>query len=576
MGMFDDLIPQAGTAAPNGDHLGLHGVVRPGKSSGMFDDLLPQPAPQIDFNRPDDQVRADIAKLPDGQRQEALKGWADAYVAREREAGGTMQRVGDAVNRFARSVPGVGTWADELNARTAQLTGQSSYDEALAYNRARDRAIDATPTQTIATLPVIGDVTTGGLEKAAGTVAGAFALPMATVMRGAGAIPGAVNAATTGAVTGSVEGFGAGETPEDSAEKATSQGAAGLAFGAGLGAIAGKLANGPSWASPRIDRVATEDLQKAASKAYGDADKAGVVFAPQAVQRLKASVETDLTQIGYHPQLQPKIAPLLGELERLKDQNVTLKGVDTLRKMAVNTARDGSPSERKMAGQIIQHIDDAIGQKFAPGDIVMGDQTAGARAMTDARETWKRLAKTQEIERAQQTASIRTEATGSGGNINNATRQEIAKLLRNQKQARAFSDIEKDLIRSVVDQGPVSDILRLAGKVSPEGNGLTLMMHLAAAPFTGLPQLGIAALGMAAKRMADNRTLRSADNLLAVVSNPQGVKQLSDWRAALAKYKAGSMTDRTFMLATNQFARNIATLTGEDADALSNALLGGI
>ena len=572
MGMFDDLIPQTAGSAPD---MGLHGVVRPGKSSGMFDDLLPQPAPQIDFNRPDDQVRADIAKLPEGQRQEALKSWADAYVAREREGGGVGQRIGDAVNRFARSVPGVGTWTDELNARTAQLTGQSSYDEALAYQRARDRAIDATPTQTLATLPIIGDVTTGGLEKAAGTVAGAFALPMATVMRGAGAAPGAVNAATTGAITGAAEGLGAGDTLEDGANKAADQGAAGLALGAGLGAIAGKLAKGPSWASPKIDRVATEDLQKAASKAYADADAAGVVFAPQAVQRLKGTVENDLTQLGYHPQLQPKIAPLLGEIERLSDQNVTLKGVDTLRKMAVNTARDGSPSERKMAGQIIQHIDDTIGQKFAPGDIIMGDQTAGARAMSEARETWKRLAKTQEIERAQGTATLRTEATGSGGNINNATRQEMAKLLRNQKQARAFSDTEKELIRSVVDQGPASDILRLAGKVSPEGNGLTLMMHLAAAPFTGLPQLGIAALGMAAKRMADNQTLRSVDNLLAVVSNPKGVKQLSDWRAALTKYKAGSMSDRTFMLATNQFARNIASLTGEDADALSNALFGG-
>jgi len=102
----------------------------------------------IDWSRPINEVRADVAKLPAADRQEALDQWADAFVARERQARSALSKAGDAARLAARGTF-LGSWLDEANAATAgvlnRLTGGlagAPYDEAVAYQRALDRAID--------------------------------------------------------------------------------------------------------------------------------------------------------------------------------------------------------------------------------------------------------------------------------------------------------------------------------------------------------------------------------------------------------------------------------------------------
>jgi hypothetical protein len=124
----------------------------------------------IDFTRPIPEVRAAVAELPETDRPHALRQWADAYVRREqeanqaaatREAGGHgfadwmfatarqgPRTAGALVRQTARGTF-VGPWLDELNALTSAgihgLTGGSAgapYDEAVAYQRALDRAQD--------------------------------------------------------------------------------------------------------------------------------------------------------------------------------------------------------------------------------------------------------------------------------------------------------------------------------------------------------------------------------------------------------------------------------------------------
>jgi hypothetical protein len=138
----------------------------------MFDDLIPH---QVDFNRPIADVRADIAKIPEGpQRDKAMKAWADAYVAKERAPnpdiptervtgsdGKTYEAVpakamplNDVVRNVARGTL-IGSFADELEAATEgfahTITGGrigAPYEENVAYQRALDRALDKEPGST--------------------------------------------------------------------------------------------------------------------------------------------------------------------------------------------------------------------------------------------------------------------------------------------------------------------------------------------------------------------------------------------------------------------------------------------
>lgn len=234
-GLFDD-IPMATPGAPGAPG----GVAMPG---GLFGDIGPDPLAGLDLAVEDPKAaKAVIEKLPAESRQRARDMWADSIVARERAGGGAMQRVDDSVRRIVGAVPGIGTWSDEIAARANSMLGGPDYDMGVALERARTRAIDKTETTTLATLPVVGDITTGGLEKAVGTVGGALALPFARVMQGGGVVPTAVNVSANAAATGFVQ--GAGEADGGMADRlakgttdATAAGGAGLLLGGAIGKL---------------------------------------------------------------------------------------------------------------------------------------------------------------------------------------------------------------------------------------------------------------------------------------------------------------------------------------------------
>ena len=215
--------------------------------------------PGLDFAQPVPQVRAAIQAMPETERKGAFNEWAKQYVAKERQGGGIMQGVRDVGRNLARGTP-VGSWLDEANAKTANLISGTPYDETLAYQRATDEAIDRDSTK-LGSLPLIGDVTAGGVQKLAGgiasvvaapgpaatTLGGMLSAPIRTVlgspinpMRGTTMLPRVVNAGTTGAVYGGIYGAGEGDTSGERMVNAT----VGAGIGLGLGAAMPPIAEG--------------------------------------------------------------------------------------------------------------------------------------------------------------------------------------------------------------------------------------------------------------------------------------------------------------------------------------------
>lgn len=231
----------------------------------------PAPAPKfggLDFSRPVPEVRAAIQALPQDQRKDAFNEWAKTYVANERKGGGVLQGVRDIGRNIARGTP-VGSWLDEANAGTQAMLhslglGGSSYDEAIAYQRATDEAIDRDSTK-LGSLPLVGDVTAGGVQKLAGGVASVPFSPMVNVMRGGTMLPRVVNSGATGMVYGA--GYGAGEG--EGAER-LGNAAVGATIGGGLGAASPPIATGvarlmsrnaqPQGALANMDRRAVESV----------------------------------------------------------------------------------------------------------------------------------------------------------------------------------------------------------------------------------------------------------------------------------------------------------------------------
>lgn len=140
-------------------------------------------------------------------------------------------------------------------------------------------------------------------------------------------------------------------------------------------------------------------------------------------------------------------------------------------------------------------------------------------------------------------AELRAASTGSGGNADNATRQNLRRILEKE---RGLKPDEKAALETVVRGTTGQNALRLAGKLSPSGNGLMAALGVGGAMVN--PALGALSLGgMGAKAAADAMTgknvnklveiLRAGGDASATQAAPNAVQRLAQSkREAIARF----------------------------------------
>jgi hypothetical protein len=260
-------------------------------------------------------------------------------------------------------------------------------------------------------------------------------------------------------------------------------------------------------------------LKAASGKAYDAADNAGVILKPTAVQRLAKEVQDDLAEFGYMPELQPKVGAFLGRLNTMANDNVTLKGVDQLRKAAGLMGKSLEPSEREIARQIIKKIDKHL-DDLDPRDILPGkgvDMRGGVSALKEARRLWGMQRKAEMIEEAVEKAANNAAAAHSGGNIDNALRQQFRSILNNPKKSRGLSRDERAAMELIVRGVKGERLLRTLAKLSPNGNGLMAILQMGGIGALGPQALVAPAVGIPAKMAAERLTPSRIDQLSRVV-----------------------------------------------------------
>lgn len=320
--------------------------------------------------------------------------------------------------------------------------------------------------------------------------------------------------AAEGAAWGGLYGAGEGEGFEQRAINSGTGALTGSALGGAFGAI-GRIGAG------KVDTSAlptADELKTAAQAAYQRADNAGVVYSKDAIRRVADVLRGEFADFGYHPELQGGARVALNEINRLADQNVSLKGLDVARKIAGNAYQPGNKANNALTAKVADAIDDLVASPQA-GDILMGNAPQAAAALQEARGLYRQASKLETVNNLLERAGLRAASSGSGGNIENTTRQELRKILTSPKMQRGFTKPELDAIRSAVLGSKSQDVLRLVGKLSPEGNGLTAMLHLLGGSATGGATLPAAAVGMAAKRGADAMSRNSTKIVEALIAS---------------------------------------------------------
>jgi hypothetical protein len=236
-----------------------------------------------------------------------------------------------------------------------------------------------------------------------------------------------------------------------------------------LGMAAGIAAGIPFaiGASGKLQAPTVQELKGQAGQQYKFAEDVGAVFKKNSYNQFANKIESTLAKEGLDKTLQPRVFAALERIKDTKNSNVTLENMEILRRIGQSAGSSIDASERRLASILVDNLDDFV-ENAQPSQLAKGSSEA-VRALTDARELWKRAKKTEIIDDLVASAELRAEANYSQSGVENALRRKLVNLADNPKKLRAFSKEEQELIKSTAKGGSVQNALRLFGKLAPTG-----------------------------------------------------------------------------------------------------------
>ncbi|MCR9195960.1 MAG: hypothetical protein NXH88_14580 [Hyphomonas sp.] len=285
----------------------------------------------------------------------------------------------------------------------------------------------------------------------------------------------------------------------------------------GRGVVTGRMT--PKNVSGMGSAPSLEAIEGMKNEAYKLADDMGVTYSPDGFADLVARIETRLADEGVDSVLHQRATRNLKRIQdRVGDQPITMQELDRIRQFTrrdvVNSSQAGgtpgaNDGEMRLGMLVIDEIDDFI-ENGASAIGRNGEE--GSEAIRRARSLNTVWRKSQMLQDAFDNAQLRAASTGTGGNFENALRQELRKILQNPKKVRGFNDAERKMMRAAIEGNSIQNIQRLIGKFSPEGNGLMGMMGVGGT-FANPAFAAVPITGFVAKRLAEKGARKGFEDL---------------------------------------------------------------
>lgn len=370
----------------------------------------------------------------------------------------------------------------------------------------------------------------GGAGRAATTTLPAVVNPaLPTVARAAGGIGQAMG---TGAIVGGVQGAGdtedIGEIPVAALRGAT-LGAGGGAAGYGLGKVAQKASSFTNTGARVAQAPTTEQLKAGAQAAYDSFENAGGLFTQQGLNDLAANTRTTLADMGWQPELGPKVNAFNRAMERARTgsgapagtgglaQTATPRQIQNLRNIASKIRASNDPNESRYGSALIDEIDSFLAN-IQPSQYAAPPGSSAQQLgndLTEANRLWTQYSKADTVDEALSRAELRAASTYSGGNANNAMRQELRRIY--EKRAGRWTPDEEAAFQTAIRGGRVENIARMLGKLAPSRGGLSTWANIGTGAATGGATLPLTALAEGAKVVGDRATRRNLEEVSRVI-----------------------------------------------------------
>ncbi len=335
------------------------------------------------------------------------------------------------------------------------------------------------------------------------------------------------------------EGSGYGALTAAGNDQDIGQGAAiGLLGGMGGNVLGEGLAKGASKVASAFNKKPTVptlgELRAAKDAAYKAADEGNGVFAAAPFSERIAAIRAKLADDAYLPGNQPGVKSALDELDRLDGQNITYKGLEAVRRKIRGGYNPLNKDNNRMLYNMIDDIDD-----FALKN--------GSDQYPDARRLFTQTSKIEAIQDALDKGANRAKLTGSGGNIDNTTRQRMDKVL---EKRRGWTADEATAMREAAYGTKGRNLLRLAGRASPTTGALGLIGNVAMnggalATGMGAVTLPLTLGSMVAKKLGERGTMnaaRGAMRLIAAGGNKSALEAAPNFVQRLSKSKRDAIS----------------------------------
>lgn len=293
-------------------------------------------------------------------------------------------------------------------------------------------------------------------------------------------------------------------------------------LGASVDSVPGTPPRTPAAAAKRpagLGRVSEaaptkEALGEAATAAYKRADESGVVVTPESFGALKSKITDQMERDGIDPTLHPDSTAALKRITD-SDGSLSLQKLETLRRVASDAEGSIKPADQRLAGKMVDEIDDYI-DSLTESDVVAGDATK-AKALKEARGLYSRKMKAEELDRLVERAKL-SAPNFSGSGMENALRTEFRSLAKNERKMRRFTKEEQEAIKQVAKGGTTENIMRMFGKFAPTGAVSSIISGTIGAAIGGPAGAALVpAAGLGARYAATRLTMRNADRANEIV-----------------------------------------------------------
>lgn len=352
------------------------------------------------------------------------------------------------------------------------------------------------------------------------TTAGEFARTIGRNVPGAALGPGsALSRIGMAVASGAVEEM-AGQATKGSAAEPYARAVGGVLGGAGAIGVQRAFDNAAVRSQIARQAPSADALRDASQASYRAAEDIGLQFRPEAFQSFAQQTVKVLQREGLDPSLTPSTTAALNRVAGLGQEVApTLSDVDTLRKIASAAGSATSPADRRLAGMLVDRLDDFVATA-KPQDVISGNPQLAAQYLNDARSNWGAMRRSELLSRNIDAGELSASSTGIGGNADNAIRQRFKNLLNGDpRRLRGFSEDEIAAMRDVATGGPVQNALRGLGSGSLSRGVLGGSAAAGAGYMLAGPAGAAATAGGAwvAKKASDAMTRRNADIAEALV-----------------------------------------------------------